>query len=106
MTLTNRFRTVPVAGMLRRLFVLRLYAIAGQALAIIGVNFGLDIFLPLLPNCKLHDAGSAGYSHCVGRKVGCADQVDRIGQRAAKYQQPTGFKSEVQQRYDESVAAS
>ncbi len=49
MTFTNRFRTVPVAGMLRRLFVLRLYAITGQALAITGVNFGLDIRLPLLP---------------------------------------------------------
>jgi len=49
MTFTNRFRIVPVAGMLRRLFVLRLYAITGQTLAITGVNFGLDIRLPLLP---------------------------------------------------------
>ncbi len=49
MTFTNRFRTVPVAGMLRRLFVLRLYAITGQTLVITGVNFGLDIRLPLLP---------------------------------------------------------
>ncbi|MHB1245839.1 MAG: ATP-binding protein [Sulfuriferula sp.] len=49
MTLTNRFLTVPVTGMLRRLFVLRLYAITGQLLAIIGVNFALDIRLPLFP---------------------------------------------------------
>lgn len=49
MTLTNRFLTVPVTGMLRRLFVLRLYAIAGQVLAITVVNFVLDIQLPLLP---------------------------------------------------------
>ena len=49
MKLPNRFSTVPVIGMLRRLFVLRLYAIAGQLLVILGVNYGLHIALPLLP---------------------------------------------------------
>ena len=49
MKLPNRFSTVPVIGMLRRLFVLRLYAIAGQLLVILGVNYGLHITLPLLP---------------------------------------------------------
>ena len=49
MKLPNRFSTVPVIGMLRRLFVLRLYAIAGQLLVIMGVNYALHIALPLLP---------------------------------------------------------
>lgn len=49
MAITNRFRTLPGAGMLHRLFVLRWYSIAGQALVMFGVHFGLDIPLPLLP---------------------------------------------------------
>jgi two-component system sensor histidine kinase RegB len=49
MKLPNRFSTVPVIGMLRRLFILRLYAITGQLLVILGVNYGLQIALPLLP---------------------------------------------------------
>lgn len=39
--------TVPVEGMLRNLFVLRLYAIAGQLLALAAAYYGLDIALPL-----------------------------------------------------------
>lgn len=49
MILFNRFATVPVAGMLRRLFVLRLYAVAGQVAAIGSVHWGLEIPLPLAP---------------------------------------------------------
>ena len=40
--------TVPVEGMLRNLFILRLYAIAGQLLAVAVVYYGLDIALPLI----------------------------------------------------------
>ena len=39
--------TVPVEGMLRNLFILRLYAIAGQLLAVLAAYYGLDIALPL-----------------------------------------------------------
>ena len=48
MKLPNRFSTVPVIGMLRRLFVLQLRAIAGQLLVILGVNYVLHIALPML----------------------------------------------------------
>ena len=39
--------TVPVEGMLRNLFVLRLYAIGGQLLALLAAYYGLNIALPL-----------------------------------------------------------
>jgi two-component system, sensor histidine kinase RegB len=39
--------TVPVEGMLRNLFILRLYAIGGQLLALFAADYWLDIALPL-----------------------------------------------------------
>lgn len=41
------FSTVPVEGMLRNLFVLRLLALAGQLLALAVAEYGLHIALPL-----------------------------------------------------------
>lgn len=43
------FTTVSAEGILRRLFVLRVYAVAGQAAAIGIVHYGLEIPLPLVP---------------------------------------------------------
>ncbi|MFA5170587.1 MAG: ATP-binding protein [Sulfuriferula sp.] len=44
---SSSFSTVPVTGMLRNLFVLRLFAVGGQLLALAIAEFGLHIALPL-----------------------------------------------------------
>jgi two-component system sensor histidine kinase RegB len=47
LNLSTSFSTVPVAGMLRNLFVLRLFAVGGQLLALAVAEYGLHIALPL-----------------------------------------------------------
>lgn len=52
------FSTVPVVGMLRNLFVLRLFAVAGQLLVLVVAEYGLHIVLPL-PEMLMVVAGLA-----------------------------------------------
>lgn len=47
LNLSTSFTTVPVVGMLRNLFVLRLFAVVGQLLVLAVAEYGLHIALPL-----------------------------------------------------------